>query len=197
MKASWDSVAQNVHFTAPLNVAAFCERVALDAMILDLGCGYGRLASQLITLGFIHVSGYDASRKMIERGNALHPQLRLAVADVAKLPEPDGAADAVILSALLTSIPDPAKQRDVVKEIKRVLRPGGTVHGVEFLRQRGVAYQESGVFESKAGIAMWHFQAHELKQLFAGFSRWESWRQEAPSLSGATSEVLQFVVYAA
>ena len=197
MSASWDSVAESVQFTAPLNVSAFCERVARDAEVVDVGCGYGRIASQLTAHGFAHVRGYDASPKMIERANALHPQLRLSVADAAKLPEADGSVDAVVVSALLTSIPDPGRQRSVVKEIQRVLRRGGTVHGVEFLRQKGVSYLDGGAFTSKAGVAMWHFHADELQRLFADFVSWVSWPQEAPSLSGTPSAVLQFVACAA
>lgn len=196
MPRSWDAVAGTVHFTAPLKLSALLERVPLDAEILDLGCGYGRVAFQLASAGFTNVRGYDASEKMIERGKMQHPLLRLKVADAAELPEPDRSIDAVVASALFTSIPQPEKQGAVIKEIQRVLKRGGAVHGVEFLRQEGVTYTEGGAFESKAGIAMWHFQPDELRRLFYDFTGWVSWRENATSLSGSFSPVLQFVAYA-
>lgn len=194
MHQSWDDLAETVQFTAPLNLAALQEHVASDAQILDLGCGYGRIASQLLSAGFTKVRGYDASEKMIERARAQDPQLYLSVADAAKLPEPDLSIDAVVVSALFTSIPAPRRQRAVVTEIQRVLKPDGSVHGVEFLREPSAA---SGAFKSKGGIAMWHFQPEELRRLFAAFTGWTAWHESVPSLSGSPSTVLQFVAYVA
>lgn len=197
MPQSWDDVAETVQFTAPLNLSAFIERVPPDAEVLDLGCGYGRVASQLASAGFKNIRGYDASEKMIQRAKTQHPQLRLNIADAAMLPDRDHSIGAVVASALLTSIPEAAKRQAVIREIRRVLKPGGTIHGVEFLRREGVAYANGGIFESKAGIAMWHFQPDELERLFARFTGWQSWREHAPSLSGGPSPVLQFVACAA
>lgn len=113
MPQTWDAVAGTVQFTAPLNVSAFLERVSPDAEVLDLGCGYGRVTSQLAAAGFKNIRGYDASEKMIERAKTQHPQLRFAVADAAKFPEPDRSIEAVVASALLTSIPKPAGQDEL------------------------------------------------------------------------------------
>lgn len=196
MTKSWDAVAATVQFTAPLNMVAFREHVAPNAEILDLGCGYGRVASQLIAAGFTRVRGYDASEKMIKRARVQHPQLCLSIADAAMLPEVDHSVDAVVVAALLTSIPSPDKQRAVVKEIRRVLRRGGVVHGVEFLQQQDATYSDGGRFKSKVDIAMWHFQPDELEHLFASFTGWVSWRENTHSLSGSSSAVLQFMAYA-
>lgn len=194
MPQAWDAVAETVQFAAPLNMSAFRERVAPDAKILDLGCGYGRVASELTLAGFANIRGYDSSEKMIERARKEHPQLRLRVANVSRLPEPDQSVDAVVVSALFTSIPDPNGQRAVVEEIQRVLKPGGTVHGVEFLREPS-AY--SGAVMSKAGLHMWHFQPEELRRLFDAFTGWDSWRANVSSLSGSLASVMQFVAYTA
>jgi ubiquinone/menaquinone biosynthesis C-methylase UbiE len=162
-------------------------------MVLDLGCGYGRVASQLVAAGFTNVRGYDASAMMIERARTQHPELNLSVGNAEHLPELDGSFDAVVVSALFTSIPDPQQQRTVVAEVRRVLKAGGTVHGVEFLRESG---SRSGAYRSGVGIALWHFEPGELRTLFSDFVGWESWRQDVPSVSGKKAAVLQFVAHA-
>jgi ubiquinone/menaquinone biosynthesis C-methylase UbiE len=190
---SWDSVAHTVEFTVPLNWSAFREKVATDAEILEIGCGYGRVAAELVAIGYKNVRGYDASQKMIKRANALHPEIRLSVADASALPEPDHSCDVVVLSALLTCVPAPARQREVIKEIARVLRPTGAVHGVEFLRQERTAYPDGGLFNSRYGITMWHFEPQELRGLFADFGGWQAGQLKVPSLSGTPADILQFV----
>jgi ubiquinone/menaquinone biosynthesis C-methylase UbiE len=152
------------------------------------------VTAELFSAGFAKVRGYDASQKMIARAKTQHPLLRFTVADAAKLPDADHSVDAVVVSALFTSIPERARQTAVVEEIQRVLRPGGSVHGVEFLRQTDAS---NGAFTSRTGIAMWHFQPEELRELFAAFTGWISWRQNVSSLYGTPSSVLQFVAYAA
>jgi ubiquinone/menaquinone biosynthesis C-methylase UbiE len=164
------------------------------AQVLDLGCGYGRIAYELSLSGFTRIRGYDISEKMIERAKVEHPKLQLDVADAAALPESDHSFDAVVVAALLTSVPERLRQRAIAGEVGRVLRPGGTVHGVEFLRQPGL---KSGAFKSKAGIEMWHFEPEELRGLFVSFTGWRSWDVNVPSLTGNPSAALQFMAYGA
>lgn len=192
MTQSWDHVAETVQFSAPLNFSAIREFVALDARILDAGCGYGRIAHALSLAGFTGVHGYDISEKMIERARIQYPELQLGVADAAALPEPNQSFDAVVAGALFTSVPGRTQQRAIVLEISRVLRASGSVHGIEFLRKPGA---KSGACKSKSGIDMWHFEPEELRGLFACFGAWRSWSVKVPSLGGNPSAALQFVAY--
>jgi ubiquinone/menaquinone biosynthesis C-methylase UbiE len=134
---------------------------------------------------------------MVERARALHPDLRVSVADAVAIPERDGSVDAIIVAALLTSIPNPETHRAIVQELRRVLRHDGTVHGVEFLRQDGMSYLNGGKVVSKADIAMWHFQPSELEQLFSAFANWRSRPVVTETLTGTPATVLQFVAHAA
>jgi ubiquinone/menaquinone biosynthesis C-methylase UbiE len=192
-QGSWDSVAHHVQFTVPLNIAAFRERVPLDARIVEIGCGYGRVCAELAANGYRDMRGYDASPGMIERACVEHPQMTFTVADATSLPEPDRSFDVVVISALLTCVPAPERQRKVVQEIERVLRPAGAVHGVEFLRQPNTAYPDGGAFHSRYDIPMWHFERDELRRLFGSFRAWTSWSLTVPSLSGTPADILQFV----
>ncbi len=64
----WDGAAGVKRFTHPLERGFFAGRVPKDARILDLGCGYGRIVSDLSAEGYGNVVGIDISGGMIERG---------------------------------------------------------------------------------------------------------------------------------
>ena len=91
---------------------------AADAELLDVGCGTGWLADH-----FARYTGIDASPDAVaaaqEQGrNVLHGDVD------AQLPFGDASFDGVVLKDLLEHVADPVA---VVREVGRVLRPGGRV----------------------------------------------------------------------
>jgi SAM-dependent methyltransferase len=85
---------------------------------LEIGCGTGIHASQVRGLGWTPV-GMDLSAGMLRHARG---RLSVARADARRLPVGDGVLDAVIAVMAHTDMPDyPA----VVREVARVLRPGG------------------------------------------------------------------------
>jgi SAM-dependent methyltransferase len=101
--------------------------------ILDIGCGSGRHTCAASRLEKVVVIGSDVSLDEVkEARNRLRYQEDLGevgggiwatlVADITGLPFPDHYFDMVICSEVLEHIPD---QQTAVKEVSRVLRPGG------------------------------------------------------------------------
>jgi ubiquinone/menaquinone biosynthesis C-methylase UbiE/uncharacterized membrane protein YphA (DoxX/SURF4 family) len=97
--------------------------------VLDVGCGPGQftvIAAEAIPTA--EVNGVDLAPTMIEiarRHAAASPaasRLRFEVADVARLPFPDGHFDVVVSSGSIKHWPDPVAG---LREIHRVLRPDG------------------------------------------------------------------------
>jgi len=91
---------------------------APGAKLLDVGCGTGWLAEH-----FSDYTGIDGAPEAVaaaaERGR------NVVVGDVAEpLPFGDGLFDAVVLKDLLEHVPDPVA---VVREVRRVVKPGGRV----------------------------------------------------------------------
>jgi SAM-dependent methyltransferase len=85
---------------------------------LDVGCGTGARAGQVRELGWSPV-GVDLSAGMLRRARGF---LSIAQADAGRLPLRDGCAPAAVAVMVHTDVPDyPA----VVREVARVLRPGG------------------------------------------------------------------------
>jgi SAM-dependent methyltransferase len=107
-----------------LNKPAFLELIpAPGRCTIEVGCGEGRVARELLALGH-RVIGFDAS-PALARATAFHPVgIPVAVADIAQLPISAGAADIVVCFMVLMDIED---LDGAVAELARVLAPGGTL----------------------------------------------------------------------
>jgi tellurite methyltransferase len=105
-------------------------RIARGMRVLDAGCGGGRNLVYLLRRGF-DVRGVDLDAKAIETTRELaRPTLpdadaRFVVAPVESMPFADAAFDVVISSAVLHFAADEAQWWAMMREIWRVLAPGG------------------------------------------------------------------------
>jgi SAM-dependent methyltransferase len=89
-----------------------------DAELLDVGCGSAWLAQH-----FPRYTGVDASEDAVRLAVEHGRNVRLMDAGQ-PLPFPDASFDGVVLKDLLEHVGDPVA---VVREVRRVLRPGGRV----------------------------------------------------------------------
>lgn len=93
-----------------------------DDLILDAGCGYGRVAERLLSRGARAV-GVDISRKMINYCNReLQGGFASAIADIADLPFCDGSFSKIVCVGVLVHVESP---QQAIREFARVLKPGG------------------------------------------------------------------------
>ncbi len=97
--------------------------------LLDVGCGPGQFTIMIAeSLPQAQVCGVDLAPTMIElarahaAGSPAARRLRFEVADVSKLPFPDGSFDAVISTGSIKMWPDAVAG---LREIHRVLAPDG------------------------------------------------------------------------
>jgi|HubBroStandDraft_6_1064221.scaffolds.fasta_scaffold467396_2 ubiquinone/menaquinone biosynthesis C-methylase UbiE len=92
------------------------------ASILDVGCGaYPSYSREIAAMGK-RVHGVDFSFNYLRLAQRSAGNIKFAQADATQLPFHDGAFDAAICSETAEHIPD---DRAVVREIARVLKPGG------------------------------------------------------------------------
>jgi len=97
------------------------------ARVLDLGCGTGRNLP-LLPPGSV---GLDPALDPLRRARRRAPAARLVQARAEALPFRDASFDTVVSGLVFCSVDDP---RRGLSEVRRVLRPAGTLRMLEHVR---------------------------------------------------------------
>jgi demethylmenaquinone methyltransferase/2-methoxy-6-polyprenyl-1,4-benzoquinol methylase len=110
---------------------------APESRVLDVATGTGLVARALTSRYGCSVVGVDQSVGMLaEARRRANGRTDFVEASADALPFDDGEFDALTFTYLLRYVADPAA---TLRELARVVRPGGTVAGLEFGVPRGAA----------------------------------------------------------
>lgn len=104
--------------------ASLCARlVAAPALVLDAGCGTGRVAIRLADLGYRCV-GVDLDDSMLEQARTARPDLDWLLSDLATF---DTALrfDLIVLAGNVIPLLEPGALADTVHNLARLLAPAG------------------------------------------------------------------------
>jgi SAM-dependent methyltransferase len=160
-EARYDRIAEGyaawwapVHRAATLRLLDEIEAEVADGArrILDVGCGTGALAASAVRRWpGISMDALDVSAGMLRvaerERDALPPaaaaRLRLGQAYADRLPFADGTFDLALTAFMLQLVPS---RHRALREIRRVLRPGGTLAYVTWLRG-GAPFAADEVFD--------------------------------------------------
>lgn len=104
------------------------------ARVLDVCCGTGDLALADVRAGG-RVTAIDFSERMLERARAKSGEVEWHRADALALPFPDGSFDAATVGFGVRNLGDVEAG---LRELRRVLAPGGGVGILELTRPRGL-----------------------------------------------------------
>jgi ubiquinone/menaquinone biosynthesis C-methylase UbiE len=157
------------------------EVAAGATRILDVGTGTGTLAiAALRRWPQVHVTAIDASTGMIDKASAEADhvlsraerhrlELRVAFADDLRLD--DGGFDAAVSSFVLQLVPNRFR---ALREIRRVLRPGGVFAWVTWLAHTG-AWAPDDDFDDALGdvgepAREWTDQSNDLRDVAAALA---------------------------
>jgi SAM-dependent methyltransferase len=109
-------------------LGALDVEVTSDDAVVDVGCGVGRLTRPLAAMA-ARVLAIDVSDEMLSQARELNPELENVewiLGDGSSLaPIADASADACVSHVVFQHIPDPEVTLGYVREMGRVLRPGG------------------------------------------------------------------------
>jgi demethylmenaquinone methyltransferase/2-methoxy-6-polyprenyl-1,4-benzoquinol methylase len=103
--------------------------------VLDACCGTGDLAIAARTHGAGDVVGLDFSKQMLDRARGKEPAIEWVQGDALALPFPDGSFDAATVGFGIRNVDDLVAG---VRELRRVLRPGGRLAILEITTPGGV-----------------------------------------------------------
>ena len=143
--------------------------------VLDVGCGRGLLlieAAKHIPQG--KAIGIDLWQTTDQSGNkpeatwknaraeGIAGRVEIKTGDMRELPLPDSAVDAVVASLSIHNIPDQEGRTKAIREIHRVLKPGGQIAlldfqatGEYFRTLRSIGWNDVQV----SGLSFWMFPA--------------------------------------
>jgi len=177
----WNRVGPAKAFGHPVNFERLGQWLAPDSRILDFGCGYGRVLGLLHSRGYHNLIGVDPAPAMVAAAHQRFPTI--AVEPLMSPPHlalPAASVDAVLLFTVLTCVPSDEGQHAIVREVRRVLRPGGLLYISDLWLQpdarniQRYVRDESkhglyGVFDLPEGVTVRHHDRRWIEVLTQGY----------------------------
>ena len=113
--------------------AARETRLRPGGSALDVACGSGKLTAEVARIAGHggHAVGLDFSAQMLEIARREHPGIEFIEGDALDLPFDDATFDATTIAFGLRNLADPVRG---LREMLRVIRPGGHAVVLEFVR---------------------------------------------------------------
>jgi SAM-dependent methyltransferase len=154
-----------------------CDR---EKKILEIGCGEGRDLLRLCGSG-AQVVGIDLSRTGLSVAKDLSPQTNLLIMDGADLGFADSAFDTVFSRTLLMHV----RKKALLRECRRVLRPGGKAVFIEPLRSNPLLIPYRAAISSGRRVAPQYLTIPDLDHIRTVFRSVRIWHFYLLSVIGA------------
>jgi len=177
----WNDVGVKKVFEDPLYLDKLSPFVAPTAQIVEYGCGYGRMLRLLKSAGYHNLIGFDFAPNMITRGRHENPDLDLRLLEkTGVIPCDTASIDALVMATVLCCIVSEKQLSDLIEEVRRVLKPSGTLYMTDFLICDHPRYQEKyasglqrfgvrGVYTTSEDLTVRHYTTEVIMQLLSAF----------------------------
>jgi SAM-dependent methyltransferase len=173
----WNRAGPGKPFGHPVNFQRLNRWLDPGSRVLDFGCGYGRVLGLLRGHGYHNLMGVDPASSMVAAARQRFPSIAVEpLVDSPRLPLAEASVDATLLFAVLTCVPSDEGQRAILRELGRVLRPGGLLYISDLWLQpdvrniqryvRGAAtFGTYGVFDLPEGVTVRHHDRQWIETL--------------------------------
>jgi SAM-dependent methyltransferase len=136
------------------------------ALVLDAGCGTGRVAIELARRGY-HTVGVDAQQSMLDAARAKAPDLDWVLGDLASAELPEGHFDLVVAAGNVMIFLELGTEAAVVSNLARTVVSGGlVVAGFQVGRQ--LSLERYDALSASAGLELVDRWATWERARFAG-----------------------------
>ena len=192
-------------FTHPLDIDVLKEYVDVSAVVMDYGCGYGRLTRELSIAGFKKSIGFDTSVELIKRGRDEGCENIFVIDSVDQLPIEDDSVDCILLFAVLTCIPQNSEQQKLIKTLVSKLKTGGILWVSDYYIQTHLQEvreytcfneddQNDGVFTMPDGGVFRHHTHEWIQALFKDLKITRAYNLEVNTLNGNKANAFQLII---
>ncbi len=199
----WNTTGTQKSFAHPLNLRRVRQWMSDEGCILDFGCGYGRVLGELYKEGYDKLIGLDFSPAMIAAARAQYPEIAFEQIQSLTIPLPDASVDGVLLFSVLTCIPTDEGQRELLREVNRVLSRGGLLYISDLWLQtdeRNVTRYERdeqkygvyGVFDLPEGVTVRHHDPKWIETLTSDFTTVALDEIEVVTMNGNPASAFQW-----
>lgn len=200
----WNRVGPGKSFGHPVNFERLDRWLNSDSRILDLGCGYGRVAGSLFEHGYQNLIGFDPAPAMVALARERFPLITFEViSGPPQLDLSDASVDAVLLFSVLTCVPTDYGQRAIIREAARVMRPGGLLYVSDLWLQTDerntvrylagqLKYGTHGVFDLPEGVTVRHHDPRWIEELTQDFDKLEVDSIDVHTMNGNAAQGFQW-----
>jgi SAM-dependent methyltransferase len=199
----WNTTGTQKSFAHPLNLRRVRQWISDEGCILDFGCGYGRVLGELYKEGYDKLIGLDFSPAMIAAARAQYPEIAFEQIESLTIPLPDASVDGVLLFSVLTCIPTDDGQRELLREVNRVLNRGGLLYISDLCLQTDERNQDRyardeqkygiyGVFDLPEGVTVRHHDPKWIETLTSDFTMVALDELEVVTMNGNPAKAFQW-----
>ena len=177
----WNNIGFKKDFEDPLYTEKLAPHISKESVLVEYGCGYGRMLKPLQLAGYKNLTGFDFAPNMIQRGKTENPDLDLRLlAENKKIPLLDQSVDGLFMSTVLCSMVNKNEQLILMDEISRVLKSDGILYLTDFMICNHPSSKEKyskglmetgewGMYTTSEGLTVRHYTTSWIMEILKNF----------------------------